>query len=172
MSITIFKNLDPKTLEFSKPFKQDRFMRSAIMPRLFIQTNGVEVLSVDASGDSITFRVNKALSKFLQRVDQRVLEHAKSNKDSIFSGDITDDIIESQYVSPLTRQDHTFQARMSKELIVYDSENVVVSPASLKPGTKVVLIMTPGFVDFSKSKFTCRWSILAIREKKSSQDVI
>lgn len=166
MSITIFKNLDPKTLVFSKPFKQAGFMRIAIMPRLFIQTNGVEVSSVDAAGDSIIFRVNKALSKFLQRVDERILEHAKT-----LFGEVSDDAIKSQYVSPLTGQD-SFQARLSKELIVYDSDDAVVSPAALQPGTKVVVIMTPGFVDFSKSKFTCRWSVLAIREKKSRQDVI
>jgi hypothetical protein len=172
MSVTIFKTLDPKTFEFSKPFKQDKFMRIAVTPRMFVQTNGIEILSVDMPGDVIKFRVNKALAKFLTSVDARVLEHAKTHKDSMFSEGVADDLIESQYVSPLTDDGATFQARLSKELVVYDSENAVVSPNSLKPGAKVIAIMTPSFVDFSRSKFTCRWSVMAIREKKSNQDVI
>jgi len=143
-------------------------MKVAIMPRMFVQTNGIEVLSVDIPGDMVKFRVNKALAKFLSSVDARVLDHAKT---SMFTDDgITEDTVESNYVSPLTGDE--FQAKLSKELVVYDPENSVASPNSLQPGAKVVAIMTPGFVDFTRSKFTCRWSVIAIREKKSSQDVI
>lgn len=170
MTVLMFKNFDPEKLVFSKPFKQDHAYRIAITPKAFVQTNEVVLKTALMDRGELTqrasFVVPANLLEWFRTIDAKIRSHARANKADIFGNrDIADEFIDASFSSCITG-DRTVTLRLSKDLIAYDENKVAVSPEAIPKDSKVVLIISPNYVDFGKRSFACKWSIVAVKKVK------
>jgi hypothetical protein len=170
MTVLMFKNFDPEKMVFSKPFKQDHAYRIAITPKAFIQTNEVVLKTAMIDRGELTQRATfiapPVLLEWFRAIDAKVRSHARAHKADIFGNrDIADEFIDASFSSCISG-DRTVCLRLSKDLIAYDENKVPVSPEAIPKDSKVVLIISPNYVDFGKRSFACKWSIVAVKKVK------
>jgi len=170
MTVLMFKNFDPEKMVFSKPFKQDHAYRMAITPKAFVQTNEVTLNTTLIDRGELTqratFVANPALLEWFRAIEAKIRSHARAHKKDIF-GDrtVADDFIDASFSSCIST-DRTVTLRLSKDLIAYDENKVPVSPEAIPKESKVVLIVSPNYVDFGKRSFACKWSVVAVKKVK------
>jgi len=170
MTVLMFKNFDSEKMVFSKPFKQDHAYRIAITPKAFVQTNEVVLKTALMDRGELTqratFVVPANLLEWFRSIDAKIRSHARANKAEIFGNrDIADEFIDASFSSCITG-DRTVSLRLSKDLIAYDENKVPVSPEMIPKESKVILIISPNYVDFGKRSFACKWSIVAVKKVK------
>lgn len=167
----MFKNFDPEKMVFSKPFKQDHAYRIAITPKAFVQTNEVTLKTALIDRGELTqratFVVSPVLLEWFRAVEAKIRAHAKKNKKDIFGDrEVQDEFIDASFTSCASQADRSVTLRLSKDLIAYDENKVPVSPEAISRDSKVVLIVSPNYVDFGKRSFACKWSVVAIKKVK------
>lgn len=172
MTVVLYSNVNMKGIVFSKPFKQDRMYRVAVLPRMLIQSPELicktSLLDDGETVARVTFESGDEFSEWIRSFERKVVYHAKNNKETLFKDEhIPNELIEASFVSSLA-SGNSITMRLSKDVVVYDEHKQVVSPGDISPGTPVVMIFSPTFIDFGKKNFTTRWNVTAIKVAKSS----
>lgn len=167
----MFKNFEPEKMVFSKPFKQDHAYRIAITPKAFVQTNEVTLKTALIDRGELTqratFVASPALLDWFRDIEAKIRSHARAHKKDIFGDrDVPDEFIDASFSSCISRSDRSICLRLSKDLIAYDENKVPVSPEAIPKESKVVLIVSPNYVDFGKRSFACKWSVVAVKKVK------
>lgn len=130
--------------------------------RVFVQLNGVTLLSRFADTDTVLMDVTQSKSK-LDEVDSHNIESAKNHSTEWFGKEMSDKTLEAAYTRVVTQDNEFTVKKIHSDVKVYDSKRQEIDPETLKEGDVCDVILEFSGLIFSKKSFGPHWKLVQVK---------